>query len=542
MAQIRIVIGGDDRDFNNAASRVEQRSKRMARNVKRDGTGFEAFRDIPGASIAEKFGKAMRSPVALAGGAIAGAAFTLRHAMQEAGRIADMSARANINPEEFQAQAAALELSGGSPEDLAQAYNQLAKARKAALNGSAEMLANFKALGVSAEDLKGKRLEQLFYQISRAIQAAGDNQVILADALEVLGKSAATILPALSDGFEGAARSAKELGLVISAENIKRLDEYGDKWAQLWKKIKVGAASAGAFIAEGHQTGADTFDRIFAFFRGGPKELQRVTDEQESRGKPVFGAPEKTGKASGADEAAAKESTLATLLKQEAQDAEKLTQAYREMLEVQERLSALRMDDAQQLAAMEQKLERLKNNRAVAASEYTAPEVVVAAEQAANDARVNFERIRDRNLQRGANPNTSDAELAANSAEAVAAKKLLDAATAALSRVQQNAASPTEFLDEDKAIADLELRIAEKRKTLQGKETPGALSTTADERARVGGFVGAASGLGVGGGDLAGLARQQVDVTREVRDAVNRATEAIRSSRNSSSVDADFYA
>ena len=54
-----------------------------------------------------------------------------------------------------------------------------------------------RALGISAEQLKSAKLEDLFKAVGRSVRDAADVQTVLGDAFKVMGKGAGNVLAAM---------------------------------------------------------------------------------------------------------------------------------------------------------------------------------------------------------------------------------------------------------------------------------------------------------------------------------------------------------
>ena len=117
-------------------------------------------------------------------GAIAGAFGTAtivaagKATMDYAGQIADLSERLGVSTDALQEMDFAARLTGTNLEAFTGFLEKLSASREEALQGNDELRDSFARLGVSLEDLRTKRLEDLTRQIGRAIQG-GDVQQLM---------------------------------------------------------------------------------------------------------------------------------------------------------------------------------------------------------------------------------------------------------------------------------------------------------------------------------------------------------------------------
>jgi hypothetical protein len=246
---------------------------------------------------AEKGGFSINSALGAVGGgaALAGVAIEAAHMFSEQGKKLDefaektinLADRLGISTEAEQAWSYALERSGGSMDQAAGFFEKLAMARKKAEEGDSKAVASFRALGVSLDDLKSKRLEDLGLQISKAFET-GDPQKLIADLREVGGRGAGELVAAFRSGLGDLVVGAKDMGIVIEDETLRKLKEMNEELKEIelrkqammapahlfYEQIKenwrlmvgAGGAAAGSLSAgENPMTGVrDFFDKVAA--------------------------------------------------------------------------------------------------------------------------------------------------------------------------------------------------------------------------------------------------------------------------------------
>ena len=219
-----------------------------------DGSQFKAGLDnaskmasSAGEKITESWGHHLKE--GLAGMVTLGALERVIHSTLEYGeQVSMLSQRLGIGTDAVQAWDYALKMNGTSIGDQAKTFEKLAMSRKKAMEGDDKMLASFRALGVTVDDLKSKRLEDVMLQIAEAFQA-GDPQKLIADLREVGGKGVGQLVAAFRDGLPDLVKEAKDMGVVMGEEVVNGLREAGDKSKTVWMEIVAGVAPAVNWLA-----------------------------------------------------------------------------------------------------------------------------------------------------------------------------------------------------------------------------------------------------------------------------------------------------
>jgi hypothetical protein len=176
----------------------------------------------------------------LAGGAIAlGAAWasTAATAMEYTGKVDDLAQVTNLTTETIQSLQLAATLSGQSFEDTAQTAVIFQKQMEAAKNGNEELAGTFRALGI---DLEGP-VDQAFRQTLEKLGQIDDGSLKTATALDLFGRSGSKLLPVMDQvggSFDGLIARARDLGIVLSEEDIAKSNEFADNIDILSLKLK----------------------------------------------------------------------------------------------------------------------------------------------------------------------------------------------------------------------------------------------------------------------------------------------------------------
>ena len=141
-------------------------------------------------------------------------------------------------------------LAGTSQEDFDRALLQLDKRLGDIKDGVTEAAQALGKLGISMDDVKGKRPDEVFKMITEQMSKLGVSSTTSALAADLFGKAGQQLLPILTGGTKALADMAVEahkLGMVLSAETLKKAEEANDEFTRIGNALKV----AGVNIAVG---------------------------------------------------------------------------------------------------------------------------------------------------------------------------------------------------------------------------------------------------------------------------------------------------
>jgi hypothetical protein len=166
-------------------------------------------------------------------------------------QLAKMSARTGISVESMSELGYAAEQSGADLATLEGGVRKMQKFLVDAAQGSSTAQQTLTRLGLSLADLGSLSPEQQFKLLAERLSQIQDPAIRAATAMEVFGKTGTSLLPLMQDGAKGIAalrQQARDLGLVISTEDAKAAETFGDTLDDLWKVIKSGAFAIGAAL------------------------------------------------------------------------------------------------------------------------------------------------------------------------------------------------------------------------------------------------------------------------------------------------------
>lgn len=221
-----IRILGDTKGFDRAANEVTRQINGIGQNIR--NLPRDAIRSA-GTQLAAFF-------------SVDWVVNQVRQTMDYAGAIQDMADKVGVGTEFLQELDYAAEQTGASLQDFVLGLREVQRSQAAALaNPKGKDAQWFAAIGVSLDELQAQNPEALFRRVAQAMQSGQQGGTQMEAAMQLLGRSAVSILPAMRAGFEGLAQDARTFGAIIESDTISRLDAMGDRIAAL-KRAARGLA------------------------------------------------------------------------------------------------------------------------------------------------------------------------------------------------------------------------------------------------------------------------------------------------------------
>jgi hypothetical protein len=278
-------------------------------NIRADNQGFGQVVTNTVNSLNSKLTGAVTSK--FAGFFSAGAlAYSAKSVIDYASQFNDSAQKLGVGVEFLQEAAFAAKQTGASFGDVEVALKRMQVATVEALSGKPGNDAQeaFQRLGVSLDDLRSKSVEEVFRKIAENIGRTGPGVRTLTDMLQLMGRSADTLLPAFLQGFSDLAKDAYRFGLVLDQVTLKKLDEMGDKldvisakWKILFANLLIGADNISGFFEKAFMNVAAAAAKFEALRQGFKPEMaeaigQSILDEfyqkivEQNRPQPKPGA------------------------------------------------------------------------------------------------------------------------------------------------------------------------------------------------------------------------------------------------------------
>jgi predicted nucleic acid-binding Zn-ribbon protein len=148
----------------------------------------------------------------------------------------------------------AAEQLGVDLETITGAQSKLTRTIGQALKGNKAAKDSFSKLGISLNKADGsmKSANEVFNEAIDALGGIEDEVVRDALAMDIFGKSARELNPLIkagADEIENLKDKADEMGIVLSEEQVRNLEEFGDKMADMKAQIDAAGAKIGlAFL------------------------------------------------------------------------------------------------------------------------------------------------------------------------------------------------------------------------------------------------------------------------------------------------------
>jgi hypothetical protein len=119
----------------------------------------------------------------------------------------------------------------GSAEGLEGALRILARTTQDALDGGEASAKAFARLGISVDELRGKSPDEVLSLVADGMKQIGTPTERAALAMDVLGRSGASLVPLLvegADGIEAMRQRARDLGVTVSEDAAQAAGEFND--------------------------------------------------------------------------------------------------------------------------------------------------------------------------------------------------------------------------------------------------------------------------------------------------------------------------
>lgn len=379
MAELIVRIGGDNSGFAAVANQTVGIGRKLAKDL--------------GSTLAGRVGAA-------------GALYAIQRASKEAigfaSDMTDSAAAVSTTTDRMQELNYAATQSGARSNDMVTAMRNLAAARQDALkNPGGDKAQAFAGIGIGPQELAALTdMGNLLFRVGDAVKGVNLDANSLPQILSLIGARNMAVLPAMKAGLREAADEAHRLNLILGKDTVSSLDKLGDSTDRAILKLKRPIAELVLFLAKALttiQTGIEqlpalaelvagqiavAMSKIQIVFDKSPEakrvlklaeervafaksELDRLSNEHANIYDPTVGARPKPGTAP--DDPDAKADAEGAAL--ESRRADRMSKLYLEINDINQRLSRVRMSDAEVLADMTREMERQQNYRDITADE-----------------------------------------------------------------------------------------------------------------------------------------------------------------------------
>lgn len=228
--------------------------------------GFDGNKFKKGMDDAKSQSKNLKQSLASAFATI-GISALVRETVRYAGEIGDLADRLDIIPEKLQEMQYWATQNAASVDDLSASFENLEKARKAALEGDQGKIAAFERMGISQGQIGSMTTPEMFSRINKSSMSRGQAES-RADLMEIFGKSAGKMSAAFQSDMEAMAEKAREVGAVMSNDVVIQLAALDDSMAGLAMTMKSSLAPAIVFVTEAVRDLVAKFAALGSFFGG----------------------------------------------------------------------------------------------------------------------------------------------------------------------------------------------------------------------------------------------------------------------------------
>lgn len=265
MPSLMAVLGLNTTPFKRSLLQAQSDAQHAGREIK------EAFSEVVSNAL----------PFTSAAGAVFAGEEMFRRSVEWGEKIQNIATRLGISTDAVQLWDHALRQNGSSIESATGFFEKLGMARQKAMQGSEKETEAFKHLGVSLEDLKSKRIEDIAAQIAKVFEG-GDPQKLISDLRSIGGRGAGELVAAFRNGLGEMVDIDQTELKIVTPEQIALLKEAADdlrtigdnlkaigaiavvsvfqSLGEMFRRIKVEGAGVGAaLIAEKAQAESETF-------------------------------------------------------------------------------------------------------------------------------------------------------------------------------------------------------------------------------------------------------------------------------------------
>ncbi len=165
--------------------------------------------------------------------------------------IDDVAKRTGASAEGLSQLKYAAEQSGAGLEDVEKGMRKLGDVTTSAANGGKSAQKALDAVGLSAETLAGMSVEDQMLAVAEGISRIQDPGAKAAAAMDLLGKSGASLLPMMEDGAAGIQammQEADQLGLTVTGPQAEAAAAMDDAWAKLSSTFTITSKVIGSAL------------------------------------------------------------------------------------------------------------------------------------------------------------------------------------------------------------------------------------------------------------------------------------------------------
>ncbi len=171
-----------------------------------------------------------------------------RSALQSADHLNDLALRTGFAGSTLSALNVKLLQTGSSVDDFSGAVNRMNNlVGEAAKGTNKEAIRAFDELGLSVKKLQALAPEEQFYEIAQALGQTSNQATFTNSGIAIFGRSFSNIAPLIketSGNVREFTEEQKKLGNALTEDQLKKIDEFGDKWTAAVEQLKLAMINA----------------------------------------------------------------------------------------------------------------------------------------------------------------------------------------------------------------------------------------------------------------------------------------------------------
>jgi len=221
-------------------------------NIKANSSNFKRGTKQATSSM-KRFSRSLkRIGIATAFAAGTAAVLTFRKQMKELDEVAKLSARTGFGAREIQGFALAAELGGSSAASAAKGMEQFTRRMGEAALGSGTAATQLKKMGIDAKKLGELQPSEQLRQVADAIAALPTKAQQANAAYQLFGRGGLELVNVLAQGsaeMENLNAEAEAMGLALSRDQLKAVEDVNDAWTKMTFALSGAAAGITADLA-----------------------------------------------------------------------------------------------------------------------------------------------------------------------------------------------------------------------------------------------------------------------------------------------------
>jgi len=222
-SELLVKVATDTKQLKAGLASADKQTKGFAQNIQRHSKAIGVAMIAVGTAI------------------MAAAAKSVLSYAKMGDEAAKMAKRTGFSTEALSELRYATEIAGADLGSLEKATKRMSKTIVDASEGMATYIRAFDRIGVSVDDLMGKKPEDQFMTIAMAIAALEDETMKAATSQDIFGRAGTRLLPLFLEGadkIESLRQEAHDLGIVFDAEAALAAEEFTDAMLDFNMSVK----------------------------------------------------------------------------------------------------------------------------------------------------------------------------------------------------------------------------------------------------------------------------------------------------------------